>query len=283
MKKILFNTMLIVFVITASTYAQWANEWSSNSYSSAYAVGWVGFEKNGSEWLNRFFVVDESTFKIFSDQYSTTAEFIYTFSAEEIAAGNQIYSLVADLTGDNITEFYVLSSYGSAEPYRQSFKIIDITKGTTIFEMNDADKYFTYPVVWDVDNDGILECTFAVYDYPNFSSYSYEAYNTGVLTSANQESPSLVTFNLEQNYPNPFNPSTTIQYSVDKPSQVKISIFDINGRLVKNLVNSFKNAGSYSVVWDGYNQSGGKVASGTYFYRMSYDGKNMVKRMILLK
>jgi len=80
------------------------------------------------------------------------------------------------------------------------------------------------------------------------------------------------------NYPNPFNPSTTILFQLPKSSFVKLSIYDINGRLVELLVNEQKNAGYYSVNWNAE-----KVGSGIYFYRINAGEFSSVKKCLVIK
>ena len=92
-----------------------------------------------------------------------------------------------------------------------------------------------------------------------------------------------VDFSLSQNYPNPFNPTTKIDYSVPGASNVEIKIFDINGQVVKNVLNEFKNSGRYSSNWEGVNDYGSKVASGTYYYQIKIGNFVQTKKMILLK
>jgi hypothetical protein len=94
-------------------------------------------------------------------------------------------------------------------------------------------------------------------------------------------------YKLEQNYPNPFNPSTTISFSLRERSDVKLEIYDLNGRLIKDLVRGQKEAGAYSIIWNGINFRGEKVASGNYIYKLSINTgiNNIVKtrKMTLLK
>ena len=85
-------------------------------------------------------------------------------------------------------------------------------------------------------------------------------------------------FSLSQNYPNPFNPLTKINYTLPVGTKVNIKIYDILGRLVKELVNEFKDAGAYTVSFDG---SG--FASGVYFYRIEAGKFVQSKKMVLLK
>lgn len=274
---------LVLFTLSTTVNGQWSSEWSTSNISSTTASGWLSFQKNGDEWSNRFYEVGSENFRIMQSAYSGTAIYTYTFTAPEVLAGNQVYSLGVDLTGDNITEFYVLGYYGNAEPYRQSMKIFDITTGSILFERNDAAYYFTYPVVWDVDNDGVLECTIARYDYPNFAGYIYEVYNTNVTTNVKSEIPIQTKFTLEQNYPNPFNPNTNINYSVNNAEHVLLKIYDAKGELVKTLVNDEMTAGDYSIKWDGTNHNGIKVSSGTYFYQVKAGQSIQTKKMIMIK
>ncbi len=90
-------------------------------------------------------------------------------------------------------------------------------------------------------------------------------------------------FALAQNYPNPFNPTTTINYQLGKPANVKLTVYDIMGREVKTLVNTSKNVGSYNAVWDATNNHGNAVSTGVYFYRLQAGDRTFVKKMMLMK
>jgi len=90
-------------------------------------------------------------------------------------------------------------------------------------------------------------------------------------------------FTLAQNYPNPFNPNTTIQYTLPQHAWVKINIYNILGRKVKNLVDEYQPAGYKKIIWDGKNDKGEEVASGIYFYRIQAKDFTQVKKMVLLK
>lgn len=85
------------------------------------------------------------------------------------------------------------------------------------------------------------------------------------------------------NYPNPFNPVTNISYSLKEKGTVSIDIYNIKGRLVKNLVNEVKSAGAHSETWTGLNNSGQDVGSGIYFYKMKTNTTSATKKMILMK
>jgi len=90
-------------------------------------------------------------------------------------------------------------------------------------------------------------------------------------------------YTLHQNYPNPFNPTTTISFTLAKASNVRLEIFNIRGEQVRSLANEYFNAGYWTAVWDGKNDSGLSVPSGMYMYRMITGTEIQVKNMLLLK
>jgi hypothetical protein len=91
-------------------------------------------------------------------------------------------------------------------------------------------------------------------------------------------------FALASNYPNPFNPETTIGYTLAQTTPVHLSIYDILGQHVKTLVSeTLHSPGYYWAVWDGLDESGQKVSSGTYLYRLETREHKQVRKMLLLK
>ena len=89
-------------------------------------------------------------------------------------------------------------------------------------------------------------------------------------------------FSLAQNYPNPFNPSTKISYDIPSSGLVNLSVFDMSGKLVANLVNSVQQNGYYTVTLDG-----SSLATGAYYYKLSFNGSGnefvATKKMLLVK
>jgi hypothetical protein len=80
------------------------------------------------------------------------------------------------------------------------------------------------------------------------------------------------------NFPNPFNPSTTIYYALPVAANVRITVYDLLGRLVKELVNAHKEAGMYVIEFNG-----SELSAGIYLYRIEAGSFVQTKRMILLK
>lgn len=85
-------------------------------------------------------------------------------------------------------------------------------------------------------------------------------------------------YNLSQNYPNPFNPSTKIRFSLPQSADVKLTVFDITGKVVAELANGNFNAGTYEADWNA-----AMLSSGTYFYRLTAGRYTETKKMILVK
>jgi bacillopeptidase F len=95
-----------------------------------------------------------------------------------------------------------------------------------------------------------------------------------------------LTFALDQNYPNPFNPSTTIEYAIppDPGSvPVKVTIYDLRGRVVRRLVDEPQVTGVYKIRWDGRDNVGREVGSGVYLYRIKAGSFESRRKMVLLK
>ncbi len=93
---------------------------------------------------------------------------------------------------------------------------------------------------------------------------------------------------LAQNFPNPFNPETWIPYQLSESTEVKISIYDVSGRLVRSLDLGWQPTGSYmtpssAAYWDGRNAVGERVASGIYFYTLQTSDFAATRRMVILK
>jgi len=106
-------------------------------------------------------------------------------------------------------------------------------------------------------------------------------YGVGIVGIEDAIAPS--EFTLEQNYPNPFNPSTQIRFSLQKQADVTLEILNPLGQNLRTLVSGAFSPGEYQQTWDGIDGNGNRVGSGVYFYRLTADGLQQVKKMILLR
>jgi hypothetical protein len=87
-----------------------------------------------------------------------------------------------------------------------------------------------------------------------------------------------VSFGLADAYPNPFNPSTTIDFSIPAADVVTLNVFNINGQLVRSLVNGTVERGAHSVTFDA-----GNLSSGVYLYTLETSSQSLTKKMVLVK
>jgi hypothetical protein len=92
-----------------------------------------------------------------------------------------------------------------------------------------------------------------------------------------------VRFQLDQNSPNPFNPSTTITFSLPEAQCVRLTIYALDGRRVAGLLDERRGPGWHSLTWNGRDDRGRAVASGTYFYRLEAGPYGKTRKMILTK
>jgi hypothetical protein len=88
---------------------------------------------------------------------------------------------------------------------------------------------------------------------------------------------------LDQNFPNPFNPTTSITYNLTKQGAARLLVYDVGGRLVRELTQGVQPAGSHLVTWDGRDSNGNRLPSGTYFYRLEAPEFEATRSMVLLK
>ncbi len=90
-------------------------------------------------------------------------------------------------------------------------------------------------------------------------------------------------YHLYDNYPNPFNPSTTIAVELPVQSKVKVVVYDLLGRVLRELADETRDAGYVEYLWDGKNDHGTMVSSGIYFCRVSAGNWHAVRKMVMMK
>jgi hypothetical protein len=135
-----------------------------------------------------------------------------------------------------------------------------------------ADNSQYYWLVEALDSDG-----FIVGSNENNPNYMV----VGTLSIDGADIPEV--FALHQNYPNPFNPITTLRYDLPENSYVNITIYDMLGREIRTLVNTTRDAGFKSVIWDATNDYGKPVSAGVYIYQIQAGEFVQTRKMVLLK
>ncbi|HAX48411.1 MAG TPA: hypothetical protein DCX92_05450, partial [Bacteroidetes bacterium] len=187
----------------------------------------------------------------------------------------KIYRAVSHYSGIAPSNYTYLNTYDDYTP-NDTANFIDnnVLNGTIIYcglgGQSGNDTYYRYKIVAvDKYDDESVPSDFVsirghsiIPDSPNFST---------------NENP--MSFALAQNYPNPFNPTTEIKFELPQNTFVTLKVYNAVGQVVAELVNNeYKNAGRYSVSFDGT-----KLASGIYFYSIEAGLYKDVKKMVLIK
>ncbi len=147
----------------------------------------------------------------------------------------------------------------------------------------------TYDMVWNIGDLATLEVwasdsfpftKSAVYHDRGFAGWEIVGDPLDQLFDGTDFSKSVIVgeFELLGAYPNPFNPTTVITYQLQDARSVKLSVFDVNGRLITELVNGFRNAGQHEVTFDA-----SRLPSGIYFYRIRVGEYDASGKMVLMK
>lgn len=173
-------------------------------------------------------------------------------------------SLTVDTTGQigNLSNVYSMATY----------------KDYIYFGLSD---YMAPDDVVILDSLGNLIGQFQVGAIPGSFAF-YEVSQTN-LTEGDENLQIATGYSLHQNFPNPFNSSTTIPYYIGEKGHVTISIYDLLGKHIVDLVNINQNNGNKSISWNGINQFGDAVPGGIYFYQLAISNKVVTKKMIYLK
>lgn len=134
----------------------------------------------------------------------------------------------------------------------------------------------------NVDPSGATQVDFVVVSQsPNVDDFSYSMYFTDGQVSVDSVIPDH--FNISNAYPNPFNPETHILIDMPNSDFISISIYDLQGRLVKMLTDEHFDSGEHLITWNGLNNRGNRVASGAYFVRVKGKDQEIWQKVTLLK
>lgn len=101
--------------------------------------------------------------------------------------------------------------------------------------------------------------------------------------SAVETAPVAASLRLLQIQPNPFNPSTTIRFELPAAGQARLAVYDVAGRLIRTLIDENRPTGANEAVWDGCDETGRSMPSGTYFARLASAGRSETSRMSLVR
>jgi hypothetical protein len=140
--------------------------------------------------------------------------------------------------------------------------------------------FYGYPG-GDLDGDGKSEYAFVNYS-SDFSVWPDDGYafiiENQTVTNVDDKNSILKGYYLSQNYPNPFNPLTNIDFQMPEDGLVKITLYNLMGQKIKDIVNDFRKAGTYSITLNASD-----LPSGIYFYTMTANKFSQTRKLVLLK
>ncbi len=188
------------------------------------------------------------------------------------------YRFVLDVSGGDFSD-PVFSSPSDQDGTMPEMTLSSAELEDIVEEHMDADESKTF--VWTVflvADDG-EEVQVSDKDGPEFIPAYREVLIQGSLTTSGEAEDELPrTVELKQNFPNPFNPTTVISFAVPEDTDVRLTVYDVLGRQVTQLVNEHKSAGTYEVNFDAT-----RLSSGVYIYRLEAGETIRTKRMMLVK
>lgn len=207
----------------------------------------------------------------------------------------------ASLTGTNPTHFFILTDIQFSAQYSagdvsevvlaidgaitgqrtRMVQLINLPTGTP-FQTMPLNSHFGTGIVFPPGDELFVRVENILNFRPwqvIFSGYFVEV-NPGAV---GQGTPSVAPSHLAQNVPNPFNPTTTIAYTLAAAGNITLRFYDSQGRVVRTLIDGRKEAGQYTVTWDGRNDSGQSLPSGVYYYELGGNAPSKARKAILLK
>ncbi|HRI47701.1 MAG TPA: FG-GAP-like repeat-containing protein [Ignavibacteriaceae bacterium] len=249
----------------------------------------------GTEPTNTIFVVSNLT-----NAANLTAEDVKVFMTIPVNAGGKFRSMqVMDMNGngrkslmiagESNGQLYDVQYKGSGDPalavnwdVEVAFDLFQHSGFSPTDNPTISPRFFYASPAKDMDGDGKNEFISVNYSsdfavWPG-DGYLFMVEHQTVSSIDGEVNANPSSFVLGQNYPNPFNPITKIEYYIPENGLVTLNVYDILGNLVAELANGTQVKGSHSV-----NFNASSLASGTYLYRLNYNGKSVSKKLLLLK
>lgn len=212
------------------------------------------------------------------------ANLLFPFQDDEIGELLNTIKIVDEPGADNQTSADVLYNFGDAEPIYYYMPGGDEKVGAIHNQSGDEDGYrlvffgFGFEAIsYQEGNPNISSPEEVMQVVLDWLHQPTDVPEENLILNAPKKPA------LHQNFPNPFNPETVIKFDLPEKAEVMLSVYDITGKLVKTLVNEKRDAGYYTVTWDGVDERGKSVSSGIYLYRIHAGEFDAIKRCILLK
>ncbi len=290
--------------------------WYTNNLGSNPGGGtWLVQVSNdgGSSWSN----VESTTASnnawqqvsfVLNDHYADPSQMRLRFSASDDGSGSLVEAALDDLT---ISAAEVVSdiaaptvavtqpsggTYGNGQQLNVIWNASDdvgVVHANVWLSLDGGSTYDTLiasgalddATSWivDVEGSGSYDCRVQVEVFDGMERSATAVSGAFVIEPGTLDVPMPVEVSLAQNHPNPFNPQTVIVFSLPRSQDASLQIYDVQGKLVRTLVRGVQTTGHHEVTWKGRDDHGGTVASGLYFYRLTTDDGDLVRKMTLLK
>ena len=250
-----------------------------------------------------------------AEQRSLTSYNVYRNDQVIASVTESMYSDIIPEPGDY--NYYVTAIYSDQYESDQSNcqdVNIDISQYIPLNFTGEVDIEYDVQLTWDepVNNDALTGYNIyrndelidtvseTIYTDADLADGTYTYFITSVFLEEFESDPTeTLSFEIQQSggsddslipvetslsiYPNPFNPQTNIQYCLSENSEVKITIYNIKGEKIYDLLNERKTSGTYNIIWNGIDNSGKQVTSGMYFIKLLTEHEIKTKKVIMLK
>ena len=222
--------------------------------------------------------------------WDTSGKILYYLAVDTSAYQCKLYnaddfSLAYTISGVDYPSFSLPDMNGNGHPElfftSSPPSIVDAFTGSAIYTWPSNYTFINY---FTTPTNSTIKIAFIIHS--SLQPSSLAVYSLGITTSAISKSDNQLPayrMKLEQNFPNPFNPITTIEYSIPNSDFVTLKVFDITGRIVRTILSENQSQGKHTSIWDGRNDAGELVSSGTYFYLVRTANSTLARKMIYLK
>lgn len=177
--------------------------------------------------------------------------------------------ITADIQGNYYVSYWNSNNGHGIIKYDSGF-----ATGNILPVFNDAGAGYA-DIYYDQTNDQLV--------VPKMMRNAVDFVQPNYLVNTESEISIPSTIKLHQNFPNPFNPTTTISYEINEESLVNITIYDLLGSKIVQLVNQIEQPGSKTVRWNGRDAQGNLVNGGVYVYRLNTGNYSETRKMVFLK
>ncbi len=201
-----------------------------------------------------------------------------------LQAGYQSYLDTANLDDDATTEIvYGLNQWDSDQSrYYSRFYVLNSSNGAAEYTSERYEGFMIGPYLGDLDGDGTVEILLNIYNDADTTS-SLKSISFGGNGVTHKNPGAVISSLLGSAYPNPFNSQTTVPLSLNRASDVRARVFDLQGRTVAFIIDGRLAAGQYSFAWNGLDSDGRPLPTGQYFCEFQVGQTRFTKPLTLLR